>query len=212
MDDSSQRSPRSISMKSRIVGLIVVLGVVTAFAIWMPAYPEKRSLPTEISSVPPENSTNSEMTEVNEPEKELELPQEPVAPDQLTKEQIDAIVVGTWHSQYYGERHLIVREDQTATIYYQANMMARMFVGSHLRIEYSWRYDPEKKQVIFTITGGGPESGLDYVKKTWGDDLRQTVESICVSDMYLADLDGKTKHHWSRLTEVPEKVMAVFEK
>ncbi len=212
MDDSTQRTSRSISGKSKLLGLIVVLGVVTAWAIWMPAYSEKRSLPTEISSSSPTETSSSANSGVNEPEKELELPQEPVTPDQLTKEQIDAIVLGTWHSHYYGERHLIVREDRTATIYYQANMMARMFVGSQLRIEYSWKYDPEKQQVIFTITGGGPESGLEYVKKTWGDDLRQTVESICVSDMYLADLDGKTKHHWSRLTEVPEKVMAVFEK
>jgi len=170
---------------------------------------EPQDRPVVPSSVE-QNSTADESAETGEQQDGLEIPVTPTPPDQLTPEQIRKIVAGQWTSQYYGTRYLTVRNDGTATILFKANTMASMVVGSRLKIEYTWEYDPDKERVIFTMVDGGPESGIEYVRKLWGNQQRQDVLHVSANELHLRDLDGKTEHHWVTITGIPEKVQKQF--
>jgi len=137
---------------------------------------------------------------------------EPTSPSDLTDEQIEQTVIGNWKSEYYGTRYLTIRPDGTAVVYFRASTLASMFVGSRLRIEYAWRYDPHAQQVIFDVTGGGPVSGLDYVMKMWGKRQQQQVLTVCEQQLLIQDMDGKTRHDWQHLDEIPEKLRTEFDK
>lgn len=140
------------------------------------------------------------------------IPENPTPPGELTPEQIQQLVTGYWESEFYGMRYITVRDDGTATVYFQASTLASMVVGSRLKIEYEWYYDEKEQQVVFTIVGGTPRKGLDYVTKTWGHRQRQNVITACRGELQLLDLDGKTKHHWVRLEAIPTDIQNRFSK
>lgn len=142
----------------------------------------------------------------------IRLPEEPTSPEDLTGEQIQQTVVGHWTSDYYGSRYLTIRSDGTATVLFQANTLARMFVGHRLKIDYTWYYDVSLGQVVFTVTGGAPQQGIEYVVKLWGNQQRQNVLSVCRSQLHLRDLDGKTEHVWKQLGGIPVEIASKFEK
>ncbi len=142
----------------------------------------------------------------------MRLPEEPTSPEDLTGEQIQQTVVGHWTSDYYGSRYLTIRSDGTATVLFQANTLARMFVGHRLKIDYTWYYDVSAGQVVFTVAGGAPPQGIEYVVKLWGNQQRQNVLSVCRSQLHLQDLDGKTEHVWKQLGAIPMEIASKFEK
>lgn len=225
--NDQQASPgnRPWSMHPSRLALFLVLGSVAVWLMWSrnsaPATPVPRA-----ERVAPANSSFAENLNLSNPADpgkvaplpadstsgamELALPLEPVPPSEVTPEQVRAIVPGFWKSSFYGTRYLHVRDDGTATIFFQANTLARMFVGSKLKIEYNWEYYPEHERVEFKTISGSPQKSLEYVQKTWGTDQAQTVESISKTELNLVDPDGKTKHHWTRLDEIPQSVRDAF--
>lgn len=141
-----------------------------------------------------------------------EIPEAPTAPAQLTPQQIECIVAGAWTSEYYGTRYLTIRNDGSATVLFQANTLARMFVGSLLKIEYTWEYDPQQQQVVFHMEQGAPEQGAEYVTKLWGKLQKQDVITVCRGQLHMRDLDGKTEHHWKRVESIPPSFAKKFDK
>ena len=201
---------------------IFLSSLISGFCLWgaamlflqgtdAPAPPVKKppgvKSPTKTSGEPGDDRAGEEETSP-------ELPaaiSEPTAPADLTSEQIQNTVIGHWQSEYYGTRYLTIRPDGTAVIYFRASTLASMVVGSRLRIEYAWRYDPQAQQVIFDVTGGGPASGLDYVMKMWGKQQRQKVITVCEQQLLIQDLDGKTSHDWQHLEEIPDKLRTEYD-
>lgn len=209
----------AMSMRKRTVSLIaggaatLLLGLGYGLYAWR-AEPRTRELATTppAASSQSNDRTDSAIATGDSPADNADIPQTPTRPSDLTPEQIRQVVAGHWTSEYYGTRYLTVRNDGTATILFQANTMARMVVGARLRIEYTWEYDPSKERVIFTMVDGGPESGIAYVRKLWGNQQKQDVLFVCTGELHLRDLDGKTEHHWVALNEIPNKVQDRFAK
>ncbi len=130
---------------------------------------------------------------------------------EMDKERIKLLVTGFWKSNYYGTRYLTIRKDGTATIYYQPNMLAQLVMGGRLTIHYSWDYDPEKTQVLFTATGGFPKKSYEYVMNKWGADQQQTVLDATEQRLLLLDSDDTTKHDWQRIEAIPKSVIEQFQ-
>ncbi len=129
---------------------------------------------------------------------------------EMETEQVKQLVTGYWKSSYYGTRHLIIREDGTATIYYQPNMLARLVMGGQLTIHYHWEYDRENIQVLFTATDGYPQKSYEYVLEKWGANQRQTVLDATEQRLLLLDGDDTTKHDWQRIEAIPESILKKF--
>lgn len=214
MTDNATSPPLARWRKMKAVGIPLIIIAMIGFIFWNAMQQEAvEELPPQDpvapaqdplhAPLPPPDQTSGDATS-------LSLPDSAVPPDQLSPEQIEKIVVGAWKSEYYGDRYLTVRDDGTATIYFHANAFASMFVGSKLKIEYDWSYEPAKNHVVFRITGGGPEKSLAYVKKMWGSEQRQIVSKLSKSELHLVDLDGETKHLWKHLDEIPRNVLATI--
>lgn len=133
-------------------------------------------------------------------------------PEEMSAEQIQQIFTGFWTSEYYGTRHLTIKNDGTATIYYQPSLLASFVVGNQLTINYQWEYDPDNTQVIFTVISGHPAKSFNYVLDKWGKTQRQTVINASKDMLLLLDLDGKTEHHWHRLDAIDEQIIKKSEK
>ncbi len=162
-----------------------------------------------------ENHSNLGITAEGDAEAEgadSPLPEAPTAPDQLTPRQIERLVSGAWTSEYYGTRYLTIRNDGSATVLFQANTLASMFVGRLLKIEYTWEYDSQHMQVVFRMEQGAPEQGAEYVAKLWGKLQKQDVISVCREQLHMRDLDGKTEHHWKRVDTIPRTFAKKFDK
>jgi len=127
------------------------------------------------------------------------------------EDQIQDMVTGFWQSEYYGTRHLTIQADGTATIYYEPSLLAQFVVGKQLTIHYDWKYDPEQKQVVFTVTSGFPAKSFEYVLKKWGKTQRQTVIEASKDELLLLDTDGETKHHWHRIAAIDEEIIKKFQ-
>ncbi len=136
---------------------------------------------------------------------------EPKNMKEMDTEQVRQLVTGFWKSNYYGTRHLIIREDGTATIYYEPNMLAQLVMGGRLRIHYNWEYDPENTRVLFTATEGYPQKSYEYVLEKWGADQQQTVLEATAQRLLLLDGDNTTKHDWKRIEAIPESVLKKFQ-
>ncbi|MBL4883037.1 MAG: hypothetical protein JKY95_00695 [Planctomycetaceae bacterium] len=135
---------------------------------------------------------------------------EPVDPKDMSTEQVKKLVTGFWKSKYYGTRHLEIRDDGTATIYYEASMLARLVIGKQVLIQYDWEYDASKTQVKFIATSGEPTEGFDYIIDKWGKNQQQTVVQASQELMLLLDSDGETEHHWRRLDSIDAEVLKKF--
>ncbi|MCG6157379.1 hypothetical protein [Rubinisphaera margarita] len=215
MTDNESSPPLARWRKLRTVGIPLVILAMLGFIFWnamrqeaVEELPPDRGVPAQDpldAPLPPPDQTSTDSTS-------LTLPDSAVPPDELSTEQIEKIVVGAWKSEYYGDRYLTVRDDGTATIYFHANAFASMFVGSKLKIEYNWSYEPARQHVVFKIVGGGPAKSLEYVKKMWGSEQRQIVAKLSKSELHLVDLDGETKHLWKHLEEIPRNVLATLSK
>ncbi len=157
-------------------------------------------------------STISEQESVPESEALLSTkPVEEVNLKEMNTEQVKQLVTGFWRSKYYGIRHLVIREDGTATIYYQPNMLAQFLMGGQLTIHYEWEYDREKTQVVFKATEGYPQKSYEYVLNKWGANQRQTVLEATDQNLLLLDGDEKTEHDWRRIEAIPEKIIKIFQ-
>ncbi len=157
-------------------------------------------------------STISEQESVPESEALLSTkPVEEVNLKEMNTEQVKQLVTGFWSSKYYGIRHLVIREDGTATIYYQPNMLAQFLMGGQLTIHYEWEYDREKTQVVFKATEGYPQKSYEYVLNKWGANQRQTVLEATDQNLLLLDGDEKTEHDWRRIEAIPEKIIKIFQ-
>ena len=135
----------------------------------------------------------------------------PVNPKDMTEEQVCELVTGFWKSQYYGTRHLEIRDDGTATIYYRASILARFVIGKQVLIQYDWEFDPEKTQVTFIAKSGLPVNGYEYIVEKWGANQCQTVIKATPKLLLLLDLDGETEHHWRRIDNIDKKIIEEFE-
>ncbi len=157
-------------------------------------------------------STISEQEPVPESDAHSSIkPVEEVNLKEMNTEQVKQLVTGFWRSKYYGIRHLVIREDGTATIYYQPNMLAQFVMGGQLTIHYDWEYDREKTQVVFKATEGYPQKSYEYVLNKWGANQRQTVLEATDQNLLLLDGDEKTKHDWRRIETIPEKIIKIFQ-
>ncbi len=130
---------------------------------------------------------------------------------EMETEQVMQLVTGFWKSSYYGTRHLIIREDGSATIYYQPNMLAQFVMGGRLTIHYNWEYDRENIQVLFTAIDGYPQKSYEYVLEKWGANQRQTVLDATEQRLLLLDGDNTTKHDWQRIEAIPESIFKKFQ-
>jgi hypothetical protein len=130
---------------------------------------------------------------------------------EMETEQVKQLVTGFWKSSYYGTRHLTIREDGTATIYYQPNMLAQFVMGGRLAIHYYWEYDLKNTQVLFTATDGYPQKSYEYVLEKWGANQRQTVLDATEQRLLLLDGDNTTKHDWQRIDAIPESILKKFQ-
>lgn len=105
-------------------------------------------------------------------------------------------VVGEWHDEYRGQRHLTVRSDGTATMVVEPDSLGKLLFADKLTFKIEWQI--QAGRIIMKTVGGEPEGKTRLVTKLYGDRAEYQIRELSDERMLLRDPDGKTEYDWRR--------------
>ena len=108
---------------------------------------------------------------------------------------------GDWKRTYFGEQSLQVRRDGTATIVARPDTIWALLLGNRLEVRFQW--EVMNGHVIYHVTGGSPNTGINIARSLWGDRWAQQIRLLDNKRLVLLWADGDIDE-WHRAT-APEK-------
>jgi hypothetical protein len=117
-------------------------------------------------------------------------------PDLDPDERQRRVIVGKWHDEYRGKRHLTVRADGTGTMVVEPDGIGKKLFAARLTFDIEWSIADGR--VMMKTLGGEPKSKVQLILKIYGQEADYTILELNDDRLLLLDADGKTRYDWRR--------------
>jgi hypothetical protein len=119
------------------------------------------------------------------------------AQDQTQDDRYRRLLLGAWEDDYRGKRTLVLQADGTGTMVVELNGLEAALFAARMRFDMVWSV--EQGRLKKRTVGGEPETQVQMVLKTMGDNVDEPILELTEDRLVLLNRDGKTKHEWRRV-------------
>jgi hypothetical protein len=104
---------------------------------------------------------------------------------------------GEWEDDYQGKRHLVIRENGTATMVVEPSGIGKLLFADRLTFEIEWEI--EAGRITMRMVGGEPKKKIDAILRWKGDRATYSIAKLDDKQLLLVDVADKKQYDWRRV-------------
>ena len=113
-------------------------------------------------------------------------------------DQLRAMVLGRWRSEFHGTRIVDNRADGTASMDLAFDFVASLWFGDKMKLDLTWAV--ENGRLSYKIESGTPKPNVDRMTSTYGKEAIYYFQSIGEKRMHLVNVsDPDESYIWIRV-------------